>query len=101
MHVVSAVCDGKVREGARQAFLAALEMFRIRRDKPREVSERRQPQDLAIAAVDARLPDRPSLDGYKVEALPLDHEVSFFKNRAWGKLDTRGRTSEGESNGGS
>jgi hypothetical protein len=56
---------------------------------------------LAIAAVDARLPDRPSLDGYKVEALPLDHEVSFFKNRAWGKLDTRGRTSEGESNGGS
>lgn len=79
-------------------------MFRIiRRDKPREMSlsQRRRSQDSPTAGVDARLPDRPSLEGYKVEALPLDHAMSLFKDLARDHFEAHGRTSESESNGGS
>ena len=55
-------------------------MFKIRRDSLKEIAQRRQSPDLASVSVNAKLPERPSLDGYKVEVLPLDHVVRFFKN---------------------
>ena len=47
-------------------------MFKIRRDSLKEIAQRRQSPDLASASVNAKLPERPSLDGYKVEVLPLE-----------------------------
>ena len=58
-------------------------MFGFRRDKATEISRRPRSQDLLLTVdIDAKLPDRPSLDGYKVETLPLERVVHFFKNRA-------------------
>ena len=37
---------------------------------------------LATADIDAKLPDRPSLEGYKVEMLSLDQAVHLFRNFA-------------------
>jgi hypothetical protein len=55
-------------------------MFKVRRDSLKEVAQRRQSQDPLSVAANAQLPERPSLDGYKVEVLPRDHVVRFFKN---------------------
>jgi len=58
-------------------------MFGFRRDKATEISRRPWSQDLSMTTdIDATLPDRPSLNGYDVEALPLERVVHFFKNRA-------------------
>ena len=55
-------------------------MFRFRRDKPTEISRRRRSQDFSMTAdIDAKLPERPSLEGYKVEVLSLDSVVHLFK----------------------
>ena len=55
-------------------------MFKIRRESLKEIAQRRQSPDPASASVNAKLPERPSLEGYKVEMLPLDHVLRFFKN---------------------
>jgi hypothetical protein len=34
------------------------------------------------ADIDAKLPDRPSLEGYKVDVLSLDQVVQLFRNFA-------------------
>ena len=58
-------------------------MFRFRRDKPTEISGRRRSQDLLMTAdIDAKLPDRPSLEGYKIDVLSLDQVVHLFKDFA-------------------
>ena len=55
-------------------------MSRFGRDKATEISRRRWSQDLLMTAdIDAKLPERPSLEGYKVEVLSLDSVVRFFK----------------------
>jgi hypothetical protein len=57
-------------------------MSRFGRDKATEISRRRWSQDLLITAdIDAKLPERPSLEGYKVEVLSLESVVHFFKER--------------------
>jgi hypothetical protein len=58
-------------------------MFGFRRDKATEISLRPRSQDLSITTdIDAKLPERPSLEGYKVETLALEHVAQFFKIRA-------------------
>jgi hypothetical protein len=59
-------------------------MFRFQRDKQTEISRRRgQSQGLLMTAdIDAKLPARPSLEGYKVDVLSLDQVVRLFKNFA-------------------
>ena len=55
-------------------------MSRFGRDKVSEIARRRWSQDLLMTAdIDAELPERPSLEGYKVEVLSLDSVVRFFK----------------------
>ena len=55
-------------------------MSRFGRDKATEISRRRWSQDLLMTAdIDAKLPERPSLEGYRVEVLSLDSVVHFFK----------------------
>ncbi len=34
------------------------------------------------ADIDAKLPERPSLEGYKIDVLSLDSVVHLFKNSA-------------------
>ena len=62
-------------------------MFGFRRDKQTRVSRRQRSQDLLMTKdIDAKLPDRPSLEGYKVDVLSLDQVLhlleSFPKHRA-------------------
>ena len=57
-------------------------MSRFGRDKATEISRRRWSQDLLMTAdIDAKLPERPSLEGYKVEVLSLESVVHLFKER--------------------
>jgi hypothetical protein len=57
-------------------------MSRFGRDKATEISRRRWSQDLLMTAdIDAKLPERPSLEGYKVEVLSLESVVHLFKKR--------------------
>ena len=58
-------------------------MFGFRRDKATEISRRPWSQDLSMTTdIDAKLPEWPSLEGYKVETLPLERAAQFFKIRA-------------------
>jgi len=58
-------------------------MFGLRRDKATEIARRPWSQDLLLTIdIDAELPDRPSLEGYKVETLPLERVAQLFKNHA-------------------
>jgi len=58
-------------------------MFGFRRDKATEISRRPWSQVLSMTTgIDAKLPERPSLEGYKVETLPLERVAQFFKIRA-------------------
>jgi hypothetical protein len=60
-------------------------MLRFRRHKETEtgISGRRRSQDLLMTArIDAKLPERPSLEGYKVDLLSLDQVVHVFRNLA-------------------
>jgi hypothetical protein len=60
-------------------------MFGFRRDKATEISRRPWSQDLSMTTdIDAKLPERPSLEGYKVETLPLERAAQFFTNSAKG-----------------
>jgi hypothetical protein len=43
------------------------------------------------ADIDAKLPERPSLEGYKVEVLSLDSVVHLFKKRGSTVTDSRRR----------
>ena len=55
-------------------------MFGFGRDKAAESSRRRRSQELSMTAdIDAKLPDRPSFEGYKVDVLSLDQVVHLFK----------------------
>ena len=57
-------------------------MSRFGRDKASEISRRRWSQDLLMTAdIDAKLPERPSLEGCKVEVLSLESVVHLFKER--------------------
>jgi hypothetical protein len=57
-------------------------MFRFNRDKATEVSRRQRSQHLLMTAqIDANLPVRPSLDGYKVEVLSLDSVADLFRTQ--------------------
>ena len=57
-----------------------LPMFGFRRDKATEISRRRRSQELSMTAdIDAKLPDKPSLEGYKVDVLSLDSVATLFK----------------------
>ena len=54
-------------------------MFGFGRDKATEISRWQRSQALSITAdIDARLPDRPSLEGYKIDVLPLDSVAHLF-----------------------
>ena len=54
-------------------------MFKFGRDKLTEISRRRRSQELLMTAdIDAKLPKRPSLEGYKVDVLSLDQVVHLF-----------------------
>ena len=79
MHVVHSGLDAD-SESAKQVLVVGGVMLKIRRDTLKEIARRRQPQDLLSVSVNAKLPERPSLEGYTVEVLPLDHVVRFFKN---------------------
>ena len=62
-------------------------MFGSRRDKHTRASQRQRSDDLLMTKhIDAMLPVRPSLEGYKVDVLPLEHVrhlfSSFAKHRA-------------------
>jgi hypothetical protein len=58
-------------------------MFGFRRDKATEISRKRRSQELLMTAdIDAKLPNRPSLEGYKIDVLSLDSVVHLFKNFA-------------------
>ena len=55
-------------------------MFSFRRAKQAELSQKRRSQAFSMTAdIDAKLPDRPSLEGYKVDVLSLDSVVHVFK----------------------
>ena len=55
-------------------------MFRFGRDKATEISRWQWSQDFSMTAdIDAKLPERPSLEGYKVDVLSLDSVVHLFK----------------------
>ena len=55
-------------------------MFGFGRNKATEISRWQRSQDFAVTAdIDAKLPNRPSLEGYRVEVLSLDSVVHFFK----------------------
>ena len=58
-------------------------MSRFGRDKATEISRRRWSQDLLMTAdIDAKLHERPSLEGYKVEVLSSDQAMHLFRNFA-------------------
>jgi hypothetical protein len=58
-------------------------MFRFGRNKATEISRWQRSQDLLTTKdIDAKLPDRPSLEGYKVDVLSLDSVVHLFKTLA-------------------
>ncbi len=58
-------------------------MFKFRRDKQTEISWTRRSQDLLMTAdIDAKLPERPSLEGYKIDVLSFDSVVHLFKRFA-------------------
>jgi hypothetical protein len=55
-------------------------MFRFRRDRTIDVSRRQRSRDSLIPADnDAKLPDRPSLEGYEIDVLSFDSVVHLFK----------------------
>ena len=54
-------------------------MFRIGRNNATEISRWQRSQALSMTAdIDAKLPDRPSLEGYKIDALSLDSVAHLF-----------------------
>ena len=58
-------------------------MFKFRPDKLTEISRKRRSQELLMTAdIDAKLPDRPSLEGYKIDMLSLEAVVHLFKSFA-------------------
>src|SRR5262245_22850665 len=66
----------------KRALLVGGSMFTFRRNKATEISRWQRLQDSSMTAdIDARLPERPSLEGYKVEVLSLDSVVHLFKKR--------------------
>ena len=55
-------------------------MFRFGRNKATEISRWQRSQALSMTAdIDAKLPDMPSLEGYKVDVLSLDSLAHLFK----------------------
>ena len=55
-------------------------MFSFGRNKATEISQWQRSQALSMTAdIDAKLPDRPSLEGYKVDVLSLDSVVHLLK----------------------
>jgi hypothetical protein len=55
-------------------------MFKFGRDKATEISRWQRSQALSITAdIDAKLPDRPSLEGYKIDVLSPDQVGHLFK----------------------
>jgi hypothetical protein len=55
-------------------------MSRFGRDKASEISRRRWSQDLLMTAdIDAKLPERPSLEGYEIDVLSFDAVMHLFK----------------------
>ena len=55
-------------------------MLGFGRDKATELSRWQRSQDFSMTAdIDAKLPDRPSLEGYKVDVLSLDSVVHLLK----------------------
>jgi hypothetical protein len=60
-------------------LLAVGSMFKFGRDKATEISRWQRSQALSMTAdIDAKLPDRPSLEGYKIDALSLDSVAHLF-----------------------
>jgi hypothetical protein len=60
-------------------LLAVGPMFKFGRDKATEISRWQRSQALSVTAdIDAKLPDRPSLEGYKIDALSLDSVAHLF-----------------------
>ena len=58
-------------------------MFRIGRNKSTEISRWQRPQAFSMTAdIDAKLPERPSLEGYKVDVLSLDQVMHLFRRFA-------------------
>jgi hypothetical protein len=55
-------------------------MFSFGRNKATEISRWQRSQAFSMTAdIDAKLPDRPSLEGYKVDVLSLDSVATLFK----------------------
>ena len=55
-------------------------MFGFRRNKATGGPQRQGSQDLLMTAdIDARLPIRPTLDGYRVEEVSFDSVVQLFR----------------------
>jgi hypothetical protein len=67
----------------KQTPLGGGPMFGSRRDKQTGVSRRQRAKDLLMTKdIDAKLPDRPSLEGYRVDVLSLDQVVHLFRSSA-------------------
>jgi hypothetical protein len=73
--------DGRL-EIYQTSLLAVGPMFKFGRDKATEISRWQRSQALSMTAdIDAKLPDMPSLEGYKVDVLSLDSLAHLFKKR--------------------
>jgi hypothetical protein len=73
--------DGRL-EIYQTSLLVGGPMFRFGRDKATEISRWQRSQDFSMTAdIDAKLPERPSLEGYKVGVPSLDSVVHLFKKR--------------------
>ena len=64
------------------AFFMDVPMFGFRRDKATGISRKRRQELLMTADIDAKLPNRPSLEGYEIDVLSLDSVVHLFKRFA-------------------
>jgi hypothetical protein len=75
--------DGRLGEFSQTSFFIADGFMLIfRRNKATEISQWQRSKDFSMTAdIDAKLPERPSLEGYKVEVLSLDSVVHLFKKR--------------------
>jgi hypothetical protein len=55
-------------------------MFRFRRDRAIDVAPKHRSKDSSTPAEkDAKLPERPSSEGYKIDVLSFDSVVHLFK----------------------
>jgi hypothetical protein len=71
--------DGRL-EIYQTSLLEGGRMLGFGRDKATEFSRWQRSQDFSMTAdIDAKLPERPSLEGYKVDVLSLDSVVHLHK----------------------